>query len=153
MKPPARGTFGRGLPGLTLLSLVMTTALPAVAQPMYRCGNTYSQTPCEAGAPAVRVHRDAQAAPASAPGAGGKALCRQRALEGLDLPPAQAAALEVQVSEPRYEMIRIGREPVAARRFDVVVNLRGPQGRIDRLQAAQCVLSEDELRLLDWRTR
>lgn len=142
----------RHVTGLRLaLALAAAAGLPAGAQSLYKCGNTYSQTPCEPGAQAVRVHRDAAA---SAPGLRGPALCRQAVQDRLDPRDPQTALLRVEVADkPGFEMLRIGQEPVAARRYEVALTAPAPQGAVTRLQTFQCVLSEDEARLLVLRTR
>ncbi len=53
---------------LTIAALAAGLAQPAVAQTVYRCGNSYSQTPCEGGstvtqsAPATREQEEARRA-------------------------------------------------------------------------------------------
>jgi hypothetical protein len=59
---------------ITLSALwLATSAAPTAAQELYRCGNTYSQTPCGANAATVRSHGDAVAD--TAPGPRGGELC------------------------------------------------------------------------------
>jgi len=136
--------------GLGLAALVPPGAL--AQGKLYKCGNTYSQTPCEVGAQAVRVHRDAMVAAPAGPRS--KALCQQAVQDRLDPLDPQAALRVVEVvGPPGYEVVRIGEASVAARRYEVVVNLRPPQGSAVRLQTFQCVLSEDEARLLALRGR
>ena len=134
---PARAALG---PSATRcrwrLWMLALAALPASAQTLYRCGNTYSQTPCAAEAQAVRVY--AASAPKSAPGPRGFALCAAQ------LPEAQAARAKPE-GPRRTEVIAYAGQPMQARRFDLTVPAEGADPATLRLI---CWLSEDEARVL-----
>lgn len=68
---------------------VVCAPLVGRAQATYRCGNTYSQTPCSTGAAPAAIHKDVAAAPAAAVGGVapvGVELCKRAALAGLKDP-------------------------------------------------------------------
>lgn len=125
-----------------LVSLLLAgLALPSGAQTLYRCGNTYSQTPCAGEAQAVRVY--AASAPKAAPGPRGVALCAAQ------LPEAQAARAKPEGAR-RTEVITYAGQPMQARRYDLTVPAEGTDPAPSRLS---CWLSEDEARVLQLERR
>lgn len=126
--------------------------LQANAQPTYRCGNTYSQTPCSADAAPVAIHRDVSTAPPGGTAdAGGGAvptgveLCKRAALAGLKDP--YSAVIE-SVTGPVGVAITIAKEPIEARRYTVWVNAKNSYGAYTGAKPHECFLSVDGRRLL-----
>lgn len=83
---PAHSTSapGNAMTLKTIAALVLCSASLSVgAQQLYKCGNTYSQTPCGADAQQKKVFSGAPDAPGGASGAGlqGHDLCVAKATE------------------------------------------------------------------------
>ncbi len=105
-------------PCVTVLAvLALATALPAAAQTIWRCGNSYSQTPCESGA-MVAAADPRTAAEARQAEAGARAdLRRAQALEKARLAQEKAAPRAVVMGSPQAEPARAEKAtPADARR-------------------------------------
>lgn len=114
-------------------------ALPVSAQPVYRCGNTYSQIPCESDARPVRI------APTAAPDrptgtAPGQALCNATAVQMLGIPDPTTA--RVSAMKAPAAVIQYAGQPIAVHQY-----LVRAEGRL-----FHCFLSEDEHRVLKFVT-
>jgi len=130
------------------LSLVLSCAmLPwwAHAQPVYRCGNTYSQSPC--GADGAAKNLPSSAVPDAPGGLQGEALCASEGLLRLGLADQEGARV-LGVMPSGTEVIQYADKPVAARRFSVRFNSRNAQGGHAGEQVFHCFLSEDGRRVL-----
>lgn len=115
-------------------------ALPVSAQPVYRCGSTYSQTPCPS-AESKPVRLGAVAAPDKPAGAlAGKALCIVEAQRLMGLNERELTSVSV-VKAPAA-VIKYADQPMVAHQFLMQVNGR----------AYLCFLSEDEHRVLKFAT-
>jgi hypothetical protein len=125
--------------------LLAAAALSASAQQMYRCGSTYSQTPCGPTATATRTPADV---PADKPDGGAAgATCGTHAARLLDLP--DPAALRVVSTSPgRSEVIQYSGQPVVARRYELRVSMVSPAGVWLPARSYSCFLSEDQQRIL-----
>jgi hypothetical protein len=123
----------RGIAALGLLGPLLVSA-----QTLYKCGNTYSQTPCSDTAQPVRVFTTP--APKAEPGARGFALCAAQL-------PAEDAARARQQGTRRVEVIRYADQPLSAQRFDLVLP---PQEAGAPTARYACWLSEDQARLLQF---
>ncbi len=148
------GDFGAGdmsRPFHLNLPLMLLFCLgPAAAQTMYRCGSTYSQTPCGPTATATRTPSDVPAdGPADQqPGA----VCAREAPGQLNVPdPTQLRVLST--SAGRAEVITYAGQPVAARRFELNISTVSPAGVWLPARAYTCHLSEDQQRLLKFAAR
>ena len=128
-------------------SITFALLLPmfASAQPLYRCGNTYSQTPCAADAAPVRARADAIAD--SAPGPKGGELCAAAAPKMLRLPDPESVRIE-SVEKAPAEVIQYADKPTAAHQYIVRVNAKNVYGAYEGAQAYACHVSEDERRVL-----
>jgi len=134
--------------------LIPTLALlcsgPVAAQTMYRCGSTYSQTPCGPAATATRTPSDVPAdGPADQqPGA----ICAREAPGQLNVPdPTQMRVLST--SAGRAEVIQYAGQPMAARRFELSISTVNSAGVWLPARAYTCHLSEDQQRLLKFAPR
>lgn len=141
-RPPgvAAGTARAGraaLPGVRRFTALLLLALPATAQTLYRCGNTYSQTPCSDQAQRLRVY--AASAPQAVAGPRGFALCAAKL-------PAELSARAQPLGKRRTEVIPYAGQPMQALRFDLQVLPEGGHPA----QRYACWLSEDQARLLQF---
>lgn len=129
--------------GLVALSLV---AAHASAQPLYRCGNTYSQIPC-AGAeqPPRRVYADPVAEPASGPA--GSELCEAEANRVISALDPNGVRIRFAAAS-RAAVIRYAGQPLPVRRHALTIEVRGPDGLFTAPQPWACDLSEDRRRVL-----
>lgn len=117
----------------------------AMAQPMYRCGNTYSQIPCDKAAEPVRVFQDAKKAPPA--GLRGKELCKASVPASMNLKDPYSAKVET-LGAPTPEVIKYAEEPIVAKRYDVAMNAKNSYGAYTGIKVYFCYLSDDEMRLL-----
>ena len=121
--------------------------LPTVssAQQLYRCGNTFSQTPCAAAASAVRI--SPAAAPEPPPGPRGKELCSSSAPRLLQLADPGTARVE-SIVKADSEVIQYAGQPIAARKYVMSINATNAYGVYMGARSYACYLSEDERRIL-----
>lgn len=133
------------------LALFAVAAGSAGAQTMYRCGNTYSQTPCAPDAVPKRSLSDAPAEK-SGGGAQGYELCASHAPTSVDTPEPQSARVQ-QVGLRRAEVIQYADKPVAAHRYDLTVDAKTVYGVYSGPQPYSCWLSEDQRRVLQFAPR
>ncbi|HET7795977.1 MAG TPA: hypothetical protein VFL64_21490 [Rhizobacter sp.] len=128
-----------------LFAALLAAPVLASAQTLYRCGNTYSQTPCAADAAPARI--SAGAAPDAAPGLSGKELCLTEGLSQLGL--AEQPHLRIgAVTRAGSEAIAYAGKTVAARKYHLPVNTQNAAGLYTGEQVFVCYLSEDERRVL-----
>lgn len=130
-------------------ALAAGLALAAVtaghAQALYKCGNTYTQTPCEYQGRPARINADAQPTAPAAPH--GRELCRAAVTSAVPPIEPQRSAID-RVGAPVPDLLRIGDQVIEARRIDVFINAGTPQGAAAGLTPYRCYLSTDEKRLL-----
>ena len=130
------------------LLLVLSGAMlswSAHAEPVYRCGSTYSQTPCGADAAAKKL--PSSAAPDMPAGQQGESLCASEGLLRLGLADPEGARI-LGVAKLGTEVIRYADKPTAARKFAVRFNPRNAYGGLAGEQVFHCFLSEDGQRVL-----
>src|SRR6185295_2325834 len=109
----------------------------AAAQPLYRCGNTYSQTPCAAAASAVRIA--AGAVPDAAEGLQGKELCSATVPRLLQLGDPAAVRVE-SVVKGDAEVIQYAGQPVATRKYLLSINVANAYGAWTGARSFTCHL-------------
>jgi hypothetical protein len=134
---------------LLAAAALLTLCAAAGAQTMYRCGNTFSQTPCG---------NDAKASPAPRPGDGGAGPAaeaeRTRAQPCLAelaqrVGVAGPAALKIgRMEGPRVEAIDIKGEKLVVRTYEFTALTRNAYGGQSPGARFTCHLSEDEQRLV-----
>ncbi|WP_341887252.1 hypothetical protein [Variovorax sp. YR752] len=130
--------------------LLAASAGGAAAQTMYRCGNTYSQTPCAPDAVPQRGHADA--ATEKAGGAQGYDLCASHAPESVETPEPQSARVQ-QVGPRKAEVIQYAGQPIAAHRYDLTVDAKTAYGVYSGPRPYACWVSEDQRRILQFAPR
>lgn len=128
-----------------LLAAIITLPASAFAQPLYRCGNTYSQTPCAPEAAPKKL--PSGAAPEAAAGLQGKELCSSDGIRQLGLPDPESARIGA-VVKGGSEVIQYAGKPTVARKYLVTVNAKNVYGAYDGDRVFHCFLSEDERRIL-----
>ena len=133
------------LPLIIALTALLVVPALAEAQQLYRCGNTYSQTPCAAAASAVRIAP--VAAPEPAPGSHGKELCTSSAPRLLGFNDPQSARIE-SVVKANSEVIQYAGQPMVARKYVLSINATNAYGAYVGARPYACFLSEDEHRIL-----
>jgi len=128
-------------------ALVVFLLLPGVcaAQQLYRCGSTFSQTPCATAASAVRV--PSGAAPDAPPASQPKELCSAATVGVMQLPDANMARVE-SVVKGSSEAIQYAGQPMVARTYLVSVNVANACGMYAGAKVHTCYVSEDEQRVL-----
>ena len=117
----------------------------AGAQQLYRCGNTYSQTPCAVDATPARI--SAGTAPEQAPGASGKDLCSSDGVAQLHFPDPDSTRIQ-SVTKAGSEAIQYAGKPIAARKYHLAINTKDGNGAYTGDRVYVCYLSEDERRVL-----
>lgn len=130
-----------------LLTMIATclAAGTAGAQTLYRCGNTYSQTPCAASAASARI--TANAVPDASPGSAGQELCASEGVAQLAFPDPDSTRVRT-ITKVGTEVIQYAGKPIAARRYNLLINTKNAQGAYTGDRAYLCYLSEDERRVL-----
>jgi hypothetical protein len=136
------------LRALFAISLLVASAAGA-AQTMYRCGNTFSQTPCSGQAGSAPAPRADAGAPA-APGATARtraAPCLAEAAQRVGV--ADAAALRVgPITGPRVQAIDVRGSKLVVRTYEFSALARNAYGGEAAGAAFTCHLSEDEQRVV-----
>lgn len=125
------------------LSAFFAVASHATAQNLYRCGNTFSQTPCGQDAKAVRTAPSTASAPSVIKG---KELCESAAPQSLGLKDPESTRFRT--VRGKAEVIQYAGQPVVAVKYAMGVNTRNQYGAYTGEVTYHCFLSEDEQRLL-----
>lgn len=131
-----------------LAFLAMASA--AHAQQLYKCGNTYSQTPCATDAKPTRLHQGA--APDRAPGATGFELCASKAKSAVGTPEPESARVQP-LGQRLSEVIQYSGQPLSTHRYDLTVDAKTQYGVFSGPVAYSCWLSEDQARVLQFGRR
>lgn len=134
---------------LLAAAALLSFCAAAGAQTMYRCGNTFSQTPCGGDAKAGPVPRGGEGAPANAAEAARMrarpCLAELAQRVGVDGP----AALNIgRMEGPRVEAIEIKGEKLVVRTFEFTALARNAYGGQSPGARFTCHLSEDEQRVV-----
>ncbi len=119
--------------------------MATLSQQLYRCGNTYSQTPCAPDAAPARI--SAGAAPEQAAGSSGKELCATEGVALMGFPDPQSTRVQ-SVSKSGAEAIQYAGKPIAARKYQITLNTKNEVGAYSGDRVYVCYLSEDERRVL-----
>jgi len=123
------------------------------AQTLYKCGNTYSQTPCAATAEEVTVPKGRTATTASTEVPGqGLEMCCAAVPQGSGLKDPYSAVIE-SISGPQHDTLRIGDQLIVAKRYDVMMNAKNSYGAYAGARLYRCFVSVDEKRLLEVQIR
>ena len=134
------------MPTVALAMLLM--APHTAAQRMYKCGNTYSQTPCASDAKPTRLHTDA--VPDKAQGATtGMALCAATAKRRVKSPEPDTMRVEP-AGERVSQVIQYAGQAVAAHRYELTVDAKTSYGVFSGPVGYVCWLSEDQARVLQF---
>ncbi len=133
-------------------SVPLLLALPSAlqAQGLYRCGNTYSQTPCAPDATARPIFSGA--APEKAQGLTGYDLCAAAAPAAAGTPEPESARVR-QLSPRKAEVIQYAGQGVAAHRYDLGVDAKTRYGVYSGETPFSCWVSEDQARILKFGRR
>jgi hypothetical protein len=129
-----------------VLVAVAASAGPASAQ-MYKCGSTFSQTPCAPDA--VAKPAPSSAAPDAAAGLAGYELCAAAARRMANSPEPETARVQP-VGERRSEVIQYAGKPIATHRYDLTIDAKTRYGVFSGPTAHACWLSEDQRRVLQF---
>jgi hypothetical protein len=132
-----------------ILATLAAHAGLAGAQQLYKCGNTFSQTPCSPDAVAKPVQ--SAAVPDAPAGVTGYELCAAAARKMIPSPEPETARIQP-VGERRSEVIQYAGKPIATHRYDLVVDAKTSYGVFSGLQPYACWLSEDQRRVLQFRS-
>ncbi len=132
---------------LKLVLAVSLLGLPAfpMAQQLYRCGNTYSQTPCAPNATPKRIPTGT--APGQPEGSHGKELCATEGVSLLQFPDPESTRIK-SVVKAESEVVQYSGQPLAVHRFNMVINTKNSNGAYTGDRVYPCYLSEDERRVL-----
>ena len=131
-----------------VLLVALAAPLSCFSQNLYKCGNTYSQTPCAPSAEPIKVHED-HVGTVSNPGQG-QELCRSALPRMAHLNDPYSAVVE-SVGEARHDTLKIGTEVVMVKRIDVIMNSKNSYGAYTGSKLYRCYVSVDEQRLLEIR--
>ncbi len=131
-------------PCLVLAALALHS-LPAAAQKLYRCGNSFSQTPCAADAISKPLPND------TVKGGGdtkqGHNACVEMMRKSLNLPDSHTVTIE-SAKRGKTETIQYAEQTLVARTYIVSAAIRNAMGNKTGEQTTMCYLSEDEQRVL-----
>ena len=130
---------------IAALGALLLVPAPPMAQTLYRCGNTYSQTPCTPDAQPARV--SSGAVPDQPAGLQGAQLCAAELPRLIGMPDPHGARIE-SVIKGDSEVIRYAGQPIAARKYHLSINARNAAGAYAGERPYLCYLSEDERRIL-----
>lgn len=119
--------------------------LHAQSQQLYRCGNTFSQTPCAPDAASARM--SAGAAPEPATGAAGKDVCATTGVSQMNFPDPESTRIRT-VTKAGAEVIQYAGKPIVARKYQLAINTKDHAGAYTGERTYLCYLSEDERRVL-----
>ncbi|HEY4083547.1 MAG TPA: hypothetical protein VGM81_22900 [Burkholderiaceae bacterium] len=137
---------------IVALALFGALAVPACAQQMYKCGSTYSQTPCASDAELKRARPDAVADKPASVGPIGYELCASSAPHMVGSPEPESARVQ-RMGEVHTDVINYAGKSVAARRYDLSVDFKTTYGVYSGPRAYSCWISEDERRVLQFAPR
>ena len=137
---------------LIALTLLCGLAAPACAQQMYKCGSTYSQTPCASDAEVKKARPDAVADKPASNSPIGYELCAAAAPRMVGSPEPESARVQ-RMGEVHTDVINYAGKSVAARRYDLSVDFKTTYGVYSGPQAYSCWISEDERRVLQFGAR
>ena len=129
----------------TLVAFTVLASAPS-AQPMYKCGNTYSQIPCDKAAEPTRVFKDAKADPPG--GLRGKELCKAAVPKSVNLKDPYSARVET-VGGPAFEVVTFANQPLTVKRYNVAMNAKNSYGAYTGIKMYKCFLTEDDSRVFD----
>jgi hypothetical protein len=113
---------------------------------LHRCGNTFSQTPCEYGGASITV-KPSTSAPTAERSKAGLQLCSNdiaMRIGATDARPVQVRA----VGERKAEVITFAGTPTVAYRYDFGVAMRQPGALLEGMSTWTCWVSEDQARVL-----
>ena len=113
---------------------------------MYKCGNTYSQIPCDKAAEPTRVFNDAKADPPV--GLRGKELCKAAVPKSVNLKDPYSARVET-VGGPAFEVVTFANQPLTVKRYDVAMNAKNSYGAYTGIKMYKCFLTEDDSRVFE----
>lgn len=121
----------------------------AVAQKLYRCGSTFSQTPC--GSDAAEIHTPKfNAAGSAADTAGtGKACAASLRAKGAFADP-EAVRVD-NVTAGTAKVIEYNYVQIIAREYGLTVSVKNKDGEYGDTRSFTCVTSEDGQRVLEVR--
>ena len=137
--------YGHVLVRVAWACLVPAGVGPVAAQAMYRCGSTYSQTPCATDAAPARL--PSGAAPDAAPGLSGLAVCVDEARRRHAGPEPETARIEP-LGARTSEVIQAHGQPMAAVRYGLTIDAKTAYGVFSGARPHTCWLSEDQRRVL-----
>lgn len=120
------------------------------AQQMYKCGSTYSQTPCAPDAVAKPLQP--MTVPDTPPGLSGYDLCAAVALKVVDSPEPETARVQ-SVGQRKAEAIQYAGKSTVAHRYDLTVDAKTQYGVYSGERPYSCWLSEDQRRVLQFSPR
>jgi hypothetical protein len=136
-----------------LSSLVLglcAITLHAQAQQMYKCGNTYSQTPCSSETKPTRLFQSAT--PDKEPGLTGYELCAATAPGKVVTPERESARVQA-LGQRVSEVIQYAGQPISAHRYDLTIDAKTQYGVYSGPVAYSCWVSEDQARILHFARR
>ena len=127
--------------------LAMALSQQALAQTTYRCGNTFSQVPCEKNATAMPIPMPSKSAPQPPQGPKGRELCKAAVPRMLTLKDPYSAVVEV-AETPRIAAITYANTPMMAKEYLVTVNAKNSYGGYVGAKPYFCYLSQNETNVL-----
>jgi hypothetical protein len=126
-------------------AVLCASPLHAQSQQLYRCGNTFSQTPCAPDAASARM--SGGAAPEPVAGTAGKDLCTTAGVAQMNFPDPESTRIR-SVTKAGTEVIQYAGKPIVARKYQLAINTKDQVGDYTGDRTYLCYLSEDERRVL-----
>ena len=125
--------------------LLLLGSSSSQAQPMYRCGSTFSQVPCDKSASSVPVpSQSKQAATHNQPRVQGRDLCIVAVPARLLLKDPYSAVISVMSDKPRFTTIEYANTPMVAKEYILSVNAKNSYGAYVGAKPYFCYLNEPE---------
>lgn len=129
--------------------LVLFSSSSSHAQPMYRCGTTFSQVPCDKSASSIPVpSHSKQAATQNQPRLQGRDLCTVAIPSRLSLKDPYSAVISVVNDKPRFTTIEYANTPMVAKEYILSVNAKNSYGAYVGAKPYFCYLNEPESNVL-----
>ena len=131
-------------PLATILLIFTSSSSNTSAQTMYRCGNMFSQIPCDkVGAIPIITGTPTQSTPVLK----GRLLCKAAVPQRLALKDPYSAVVDVGESS-RPAVIEYAGQPMMSREYLVTVNAKNSYGAYVGVKPYSCYLSENETNVL-----
>ncbi len=134
---------------LAVVSMFVLGAIGAPnisAQSVYKCGSSYSQSPCGTSSEKLQI-QGVQRQAGSGEQSRGSRLCSEAVPARILLKDPASAKIEG-VGKPEGTTVKVGLQPIAAKKYPVLLNAKNSYGAYAGAKLYYCYLSIDDQRVL-----